>query len=156
MAENDLISVSNKEEVRRLNCKLGRYNYIPSNCKNTSIIISQKISIDMQYMHCRYMYICTYVCTMWYPLLCHYLCIQYKMLIFFGIQWSDVLCSKSHMLRRERSSAMQGSPAPKAAKVQAARPKVLQQPKMALASMKKEWSRLYNAVKTVFLTWIDD
>ena len=47
MAENDLISVSNKEEVRRLNCKLGRYNYIPSNCKNTSIIISQKISIDM-------------------------------------------------------------------------------------------------------------
>ena len=22
--------------------------------------------------------------------------------------------------------------------------------------MKKEWSRLYNAVKTVFLTWIDD
>ena len=28
MAENDLISVSNKEEVRRLNCKLGRYNYL--------------------------------------------------------------------------------------------------------------------------------
>ena len=154
MVENDLISVSNKEEVRRLNCKLFRQVQLPSNCKNTSIIIFQKIFLD-SYTVGTYLYM--YIpCTMQYPLLCHYLCIQYKMLIFFGIQWSDVLCSKSHMLRRERSSAMQGSPAPKAAKVQAARPKVLQQPKKAFASMKKEWSRLYNAVKTVFLTWIDD
>ena len=28
MVENDLISVSNIEEVRRLNCELGRYNYL--------------------------------------------------------------------------------------------------------------------------------
>ena len=55
MVENGLISVSNKEEVRRLNCKLGRTGRY--NQQNTSIIIFQKFFLDT-YIHCsRYMFV---------------------------------------------------------------------------------------------------